>query len=325
MPAEFEDGFFVRKPAWHGLGTVLPDYVEREEAFRLSGQDWTVEQWQVLVRKDDVSPRYSVEGSFAAVRSDTKATLHIHQDSYEVLQNTEGWDLADAVVDQDRAIQYETGITLKGGKTCAVLLRDEPFRIDGDDSATVPYTLVSWSHDGSAAMTVHATNVRVVCSNTLSLALKGGTQRFSFRHTKNVRDRIEAAKRGVSQMRTNTELYRSLANYLAKEPVTAPELFTWLHQVVPEPEMKGSLQGFRMAKEKARKNRAKLNHLVLTSPTVPDGLRQTGYGLLQAGVEYIDWYGRQSRSAEGLFNRTYLQSDAAKQRVLDLTLAVVGA
>ena len=60
MPAEFENGFFVRKPAWHGLGTVLPDYVEREEAFRLSGQDWTVERWEVLARKDANSPRIEV-------------------------------------------------------------------------------------------------------------------------------------------------------------------------------------------------------------------------------------------------------------------------
>lgn len=325
MPAEFEDGFFVRKPAWHGLGTVLPDYVERDMAFQLSGQDWTVEQWEVLARKDADSPRIEVPGHFVAIRSDTHAPLHVHQDSYEVLQNTEGWDLADAVVDQDRAIQYETGITLKGGRTCAVLLRDEAFTVDGDDSKTVPYTLVSWSHDGSAAMTVHATHVRVVCSNTLSLALRGGTQRFSFRHTKNVRDRIEAAKAAVSQMRTNTQLYRDLANYLAKEEVSPTQFWEWLHAVVPEPEQKGSLQGFRSAKEKARKNRSKLNRLVLTSQTVPDSLRLTGYGLLQGGVEYLDWFGRQSRSTEGLFNRTYMQADAAKQELLDKVLAVVGA
>src|SRR6187200_621584 len=112
VPAEFENGFFVRKPAWHGLGTVLPDYVEREEAFRLSGQDWTVEKWEVLARKDANSPRIDVPGSFAAVRGDTHAVLCLHKDSYEVLQNTEGWDLAEAVADQDARVLFETGITL---------------------------------------------------------------------------------------------------------------------------------------------------------------------------------------------------------------------
>ena len=316
MPAEFENGFFVRKPAWHGLGTVLPDYVEREEAFRLSGQDWTVERWEVLARKDANSPRIEVPGSFAAVRSDTHAPLCLHQDSYEVLQNTEGWDLAEAVADQDAAVQYETGITLKGGRVCAILLRDQPFTIGGDDSPTVPYTLISWAHDGSAAMTVHATNVRVVCSNTLSLALKGGTQRFSFRHTKNVRDRIEKATAAISQMRTNTELYRNLANYLAKEPIDTAQLGSFTTALFPDAEPHTP-----QAQHKQLGKRTKVINLVRSSRTIPDDLRFTKYGLLQAGVEYLDW-SRNSRSDENRFARTYLAAEPEKARLLEL---VVGA
>jgi phage/plasmid-like protein (TIGR03299 family) len=316
VPAEFENGFFVRKPAWHGLGTVLPDYVEREEAFRLSGQDWTVERWEVLARKDANSPRIEVPGSFAAVRSDTHAPLCLHQDSYEVLQNTEGWDLAEAVADQDAAVQYETGITLKGGRVCAILLRDQPFSIGGDDSPTVPYTLISWAHDGSAAMTVHATNVRVVCSNTLSLALKGGTQRFSFRHTKNVRDRIEKATAAISQMRTNTELYRNLANYLAKEPIGMAQLGSFTTALFPDAEPHTP-----QAQHKQLGKRTKVINLVRSSRTIPDDLRFTKYGLLQAGVEYLDW-SRNSRSDENRFARTYLAAEPEKARLLEL---VVGA
>ena len=316
MPAEFENGFFVRKPAWHGLGTVLPDYVEREEAFRLSGQDWTVEKQQLLRVTTEWGTRVAVPGHFAAVRSDNAGLLGIHQDSYEVLQNTEGWDLAEAVADQDQAVQYETGITLKGGRVCAILLRDQPFTIGGDDSPTVPYTLISWAHDGSAAMTVHATNVRVVCSNTLSLALKGGTQRFSFRHTKNVRDRIEKATAAISQMRTNTELYRNLANSLAKEPIDTAQLGSFTTALFPDAEPHTP-----QAQHKQLGKRAKVINLVRSSRTIPDDLRFTKYGLLQAGVEYLDW-SRNSRSDENRFARTYLAAEPEKARLLEL---VVGA
>jgi phage/plasmid-like protein (TIGR03299 family) len=225
------------------------------------------------------------------------------------------------VADQDAAVQYETGITLKGGRVCAILLRDQPFTIGGDDSPTVPYTLISWAHDGSAAMTVHATNVRVVCSNTLSLALKGGQQRFSFRHTKNVRDRIEKATAAISQMRTNTELYKGLARFLAGEQVTPQETTAFTVGLFPDPEMKGSIDGFRKAKNRVAKQRGQVINLVNRSRTVPDELRSTKYAWLQAGVEYLDW-SRNSRSDENRFARTYLAAEPEKARLLEL---VVGA
>jgi phage/plasmid-like protein (TIGR03299 family) len=301
---------------WHGLGVVLPDYPDRDEAYSLSGQDWFVGQHELFL-----AGGRKVDGHFAAVREDIGRILAVHQDSYEVLQNSEGWDLAEAIVDQDSALRYETAITLKGGTVCSVLLRDEPFRITGDDSQTVPYLLVSWAHDGSAAMVATATNVRVVCWNTLNLALKSGQQRFSFRHTKNVRNRIEAAKASVSGMRENTRLYRKLAEHLAKSPVGAPELFKFLHTVIPDPEGESVTA---KAKENARLNRMELNHTILTGRTVPDGLRMTGYGLLQGGIEYLDWSGK-SRSAETRFSRVMLTGDTPKQKLLAAVRTAVRA
>jgi phage/plasmid-like protein (TIGR03299 family) len=302
---------------WHGLGVVLPDYLDRDEAYGLSGQDWFVGQHELFL-----AGGRKVDGHFAAVREDTGAILAVHQDSYEVLQNTEGWDLADAIVNQDEAIRYETGITLKGGAVCCVLLRDEGYTIPGDDSATVPFLLVSWAHDGSAAMVATATDVRVVCKNTLNLALGKGTRRFAFRHTKNVRDRIEFAKASVTGMRENTARYRKLATYLASKPVSPTGLYNFLQAVIPTPEGENVTE---KAKDKAREGRRDLNHLILTGNTVPDGLRQTGYGLLQGGIEYLDWFGSKSRSDETRFSRVMLTGDAPKQKLLAAVRVAVGA
>lgn len=316
MPAEFEAGFSVRKPMWHGLGEVLPDYTDRETAFAKSGQNWMVEQ-QKLLRLDQWGVRRPVEGHFAAVRSDNAGLLGIHQDTYEVLQNFEGWDLAEAIVDQDRALQYETAMALKEGKVCCVLIRDESFTVPGDDSQTIPYLLVSWAHDGTAAMVATATNVRVVCWNTLNLALKSGQQRFSFRHTKNVRDRIAAATHAVTGMRRNTELYKQLTESLAKRTVSADDVLDFTATFIPMPEdAKGASKGAIKARAKTAEQRNKFLGY-LTSESVPENLRFTKYGLLQAGVEYLDWSGN-SRTQETRFNRVLLTGDAPKQRLLEL-------
>jgi phage/plasmid-like protein (TIGR03299 family) len=315
MPAYFDDGFSVRQPMWHGLGAVLPDYPSREEAFRLSGQDWSVQQAPLYVQsRVTFGNTVEVPGHFAARRSDTGAVLAVHQDSYEVLQNSEGWDLAEAIVDQDQAIRYETAVTLKGGRVCSVLLRDESFTVPGDNSATVPYLLVSWAHDGSAAMVATATNIRVVCWNTLSFALEGGHRRFSFKHTKNVRSRIDAAKATVSGMRQNTQLYRDLASKLAATPVTVDDTIDFMRMLYPDPEFKGSLEGFRRSVAVVAKQRQQTLAFLQGGVTVPENQMRTAYGLLQAGVEYIDWSTR-SKTAETRFSRTMLGSTPQERGV----------
>ena len=310
MPAEFENGFSVREAMWHGLGETLPEYADREVAFPKSGQDWLVQK-QDLLRLDPSGVRREVPGHFAAVRSDNAGLLGIHQNSYEVLQNFEGWDLVEAIVDQDKALRYETAGVLKGGKVCWVLVKDESFTVPGDDTRTIPYLLVSWAHDGTAAMVATATNVRVVCWNTLNLALGEGTRRFSFRHTKNVRDRIAQATAATTGMRRNTELYKQLTTALAARTVSADDVLDFTAAFIPNAQPH-TVQA--QSKVDANRNRF-LGYL--TSETVPEALKFTRYGLLQAGVEYLDWAGT-ARSQETRFSRVMLTGDAPKQRLLEL-------
>lgn len=320
MPAEFENGFSVREKMWHGLGVVLPEYPERDEAFAMSGQDWTVEKAELFATGISTWPR-KVENHFAGYRSDTGAILAVHQDSYEVLQNSEGWDLAEAIADQDQAIRYETAITLKGGTVCSVLLRDESFTIPGDSSPTTPYLLVSWAHDGSAALVATATNVRVVCWNTLNLALGSGHRRMAFRHTKNVRERIEMAVASVRGMRENTLAYKRLATVLAAKPVSADGVLDFTEAFIPMPEPG---KGETKANVKASVQRNKFLGYLTGPAAVPDDLQFTGYGLLQAGVEYLDWSAK-SRSDETRFSRVMMTGDTPKQKLLALVRTAVGA
>jgi phage/plasmid-like protein (TIGR03299 family) len=315
------DGFSVREPMW-GFGTALPDYVDRDEAFRLSGQDWRVVKAPLYAQPETDSPAIRpVNGYFAALRSDTLGELGVHPYSYETLDNFEGWDLADAMVDQDAGLRYEAAVTLNGGKRCAVLLRDESFSIAGDDSPTFGLLLVSWAHDGSAAMVATATNVRLKCWNQLTVTLAKGHQRFSFRHTRRVRDRIEQAKAAVTGMRTNTQLYRELAESLTKRQVGGGGVGLFLSRMIPMPEQTGSVEGHRRAVTHVWEERSKLLNLWQESDTIPEGLRYTSYGLFQAGVEYLDW-SKRAKSPETRFARTMLGTSTEKDRLLTVVREV---
>ena len=201
MPAEFTQGFFVRVPAWHGLGIVLDEYPGREEAMRLAGHNWDVVESPLFDRSD--YGFVEVKGWKQHKRSDNGYRLHVSQDSYERIPNSVPYDFAEILLDQ--GFKYETGITLKGGALNALtLLLDEPFTVPGDDSEILPYLGLSWAHDGSASFSGNPTTIRRVCANTVAASEAEGTRNansFSIRHTKNWRDKIDEAKKAMQGVR----------------------------------------------------------------------------------------------------------------------------
>src|SRR5262245_10447612 len=163
MPALFDQGFFVREPAWHGMGVVLADYPGKEEAMRLAGHDFDVIERPVEVVGNQRNIR--AEGWKALMKSGTTTILNVARSTYEVIPNSLAYEVAELLFDQ--GFQYETGITLDEGRLCAVTLKlDEPITIPGDDSVVLPFGCLSWAHDGSGALKVRSGTIRQVCANT---------------------------------------------------------------------------------------------------------------------------------------------------------------
>lgn len=331
MPAYFEQGFMVREPAWHGLGTVLDDYPGREEAMRLAGHDFVIVEKPLFLPGPEivggpqdgaVTPGPKVEGFKALMREDNEAVMHIVNNDYCVIQNDVAWDVVDAIVGEGAL--YETGITLQGGAVCSVLAwLDEPVTIPGDDSTILPFLNVAWSHNASRALTVRPTNVRTVCSNTQSAAEAQGRRldrEFTFRHTKNVMDRIEEAKLAVQGTRDAHDEYITLAKELADLPVTDDQRTLFAANFIPMPEE--ALISDRV-KGNVEEARAKLLGL-FDGPTIPDAHRNTGYGLHLAGTEYLDHL-RGYRSEETRFGRSLLRDEPAKRKMTSLIREVAKA
>lgn len=334
MPALFEQGFFVRVPAWHGMGTVLDYYPGRVEAMRLAGHDWDVievpayagipNDYLVAAGREPNGPNGLLrkeEGVVFHLRSDNLFRLAAHNSSFERIPNALAYEVAELLFDQ--GFKYETGITVDGGRTCALtLLLDEPITIPGDTSIILPFGCLSWSHDGSASLKVRSGTIRQVCANTVSASeaegKKLGTD-FTFRHTKNVRERIEDAKEAIKGVRAGIDRYHEIALELAAQSVTEAQRDWFVSTIVGDRDgqvSKGANVSQRV-KDNVERERAKVNGLFLAPEsrrTIPESHELTAYGLFLAGGEYFDHL-RNKRSQDSYVKRTLLSHSGAKSNL----------
>lgn len=327
MPAYFEEGFFVRTPAWHGMGVVLDDYPGREQAMILAGHDFVVIEKPVAVitpHDDDWQgvDYQEAQGWKALLNEKTGVPLNLVRESYEVIQNDTAWDVVDLIVGE--GARYETGITLKDGALCVVTAwLDEPVTITGDNSPLLPYLAVRWTHDGSGALSCRSTSVRVVCANTDALSQaeskKLGTE-FTFRHTKRVHERIEDAKMAIKGMRLHHEAYVQLAEELAAIKVTKAQREFFITEFIPTPPA-------ALISDRVKKNIDKARdevRAIFSSATVPEAHEYTAWGLRLAGVEWLD-HMRGWRNSDTLVGRQILRTEPAKEKLNDLIREAVKA
>lgn len=335
-----EQSFTVRVPAWHGEGTVLSDYPGREQAMILAGHNWDV----LTLRSFTEYPREILEaagqptedgrgrlrvdqGWYTHVRSDNLFLLHKAQDSFERIQNSVAYDIAEMILDE--GFLYETAGTMDGGKqNYLTLLLPEPFYITGDNSAVLPYCGMSWCHDGTGALRVRGTSVRQVCQNTVAAseaeAKRHGTD-FTFKHTKNVHDRIEDAKKAIRGMREGFDAYREVMEDLASIEVTPEQRDIFVSTIIGDRD--GVVSKSATVSDRVKNNieaeRAKINALFL-GQTIPGAHVLSAYGLHLAGVEYFDHL-RAYRSKDSYVKRTLLTDNPAKANLTKTIRDIVAA
>lgn len=204
--------FSVRQKPWHELGVVLEDHPTIEQAIIAANLGWEVNLEDVFVNNN------VVKGYKAALRSDNKDCLGIVSDKYKVLQNTKAFEFFQPFLDTEQAY-LETAGSLKGGKRVWILakLNSEDMIIDNKTNDRVEkYLLLSNSHDGSAAIRVGYTAVRVVCNNTLTCAEESvNSQLIRITHRGDIDNSLEMVRNTMSvvdrSFKTTEELYKKLA------------------------------------------------------------------------------------------------------------------
>lgn len=187
MAALVETMFSVREKPWHGLGQIVADAPDSETALEAAGLDWNVIQKDIRTADDaDI-----IAGFKANVRDRDGSVLGIVTDRYRVVQNKEAFAFTDALLGE--GVRYETAGSLQGGRRTWMLARlPHQYIINGDEVS--PYLVFMNSHDGSGSIKVAMTPVRVVCSNTLNLALVTAKRSWSCNHTGDITGKMNEAR-----------------------------------------------------------------------------------------------------------------------------------
>ena len=186
MPANVETMFYVREKPWHGLGSEVKEAPTSADALVYAGLDWSVNQKNVYSEDG-----YPISGYKVNIRSTDNATLGIVSDRYKVVQNEDAFQFTDDLL--GAGVTYETAGALQGGRKVWMLARMPHRYIIAGDEIT-PYLVVMSSHDGSSGVKVAMTPIRVVCQNTLNLALNSAKRIWTTKHTENVMSRVHEAR-----------------------------------------------------------------------------------------------------------------------------------
>lgn len=212
---------YVGEKPWHGLGKELNAPATAKEAIEAAQLDWNVVKRPIYAEypDDDV---IRIPDKAAVVRSDNKSVLGVVGLKYKPVQNVEAFGFFDAVVAQGEAI-YHTAGSLKGGRKVFILAQ-----LPGDlklaDDLINRYILLVNSHDGSEALQMMQTRIRVVCNNTLNVALSEGKSRFYARHTPNIMSKANLARDVVGLAAAYDAIFMRKIEQLAQKAWTQHDL-----------------------------------------------------------------------------------------------------
>ena len=277
MVAAVETMAYGRGIPWHRLGKKTPNPLSTAvEMLEYAGLDWEVGKVSIQTVDGMVIP-----DRFATVRESDGAPLGIVGRPYQIVQNKEAFDWADALVD-DGGMKYETAGSLFGGRRVFLSMElPEGIQVPGDAGTTNIYLLITNSHDGSSPLISAVTPVRSVCSNTVALALRSAVRTFRIRHTGSIEGKLQQAREALGITFTYRDEFSRIAGRLALAKVTNRQVEDILRAAFPVPESQDTPERIDQS------DFAKVQELYRTTENL-DPIRGTAWGLLQAVGEYVD-------------------------------------
>ncbi len=291
------DAYFADKPAWHRLGTVV-DGARTSREVKEIALNWDVFKRPLWTEGPDMlgvdadgelqmgRDRFAVPGFYATVRSDSNQVLGIVGDRYRVVQNAEAFDFVDELAGTGE-VRYESAGALKNGRIVWLLAR-----LENADAEVVPgdvqrpYLLLTNSHDGSSPVRIQPTFVRVVCWNTLSMAVREGKRnsiaQFTIRHVGDIHSRIDEAREVIGLVRQGFGEYVATAKQLAAVDVDSDTMAAYLAAVFPA--------AFADDASTRAKNMVRqiLGNFALDERQQLVGMRRSGWAAVNAVTQYLD-------------------------------------
>lgn len=213
-----------RKVPWHGLGVSCDHAMTSEEALELAGLNWEVKSSPVYDGNGILIPGYK-----ANIRSTDNTFLGMVSNKYKIVQNREAFDFTDALIGE--GCTYETAGSLDGGKRVFLLARMPKEKILDDD--IVPYLAFTNGFNGYYSVKACCTPVRVVCNNTLNLALSTAKRTWATKHVGNIESKLEEARETLNLAKSYMHELAQTADVLANTKISEDEVRDVLSTIYP--------------------------------------------------------------------------------------------
>ena len=225
MAANVETMFYTREKPWHGLGVKVEEALSSEDALRTAGLDWQVMQEPIYTDDGGIIPGYK-----ANIRDSDRKVLGVVSDRYKIIQNQEAFAFTGALL--GNGVRYETAGSLQEGNRVWILARlPREYIISGERIS--PYLVFSNTHDGSGAVKVALTPIRVVCNNTLNLALQTAKRSWSMIHTGNIKNKIQEAEDTLFMAEEYMDSLGKEFERLRRQKVTDGQVKEYIEMLLP--------------------------------------------------------------------------------------------
>jgi len=272
MAANVETMFYTREKPWHGLGTRVEEAPTSKEALELAGLNWKVLQKPIYT-----SSGIPIKGYKANVRETDQNILGIVTDRYKVVQNDEAFKFTDDLL--GAGVRYETAGSLQDGKRIWLLAKLPHEYIIGGEQIS-PYLVFTNTHDGSGAIKVAVTPVRIVCSNTLNLALSTAKRSWSTIHTGDINGKMDDARETLQLAGKYMNCLGKEFNKLQQKKISERKVLEIIEELLPEPENASFQQ-----KRNVTRLREDMKHRYFDAPDLKD-LGNTAYRLVNAVSDF---------------------------------------
>lgn len=312
---------YVGAEPWHGLGNLLPAKQPIEAWQKAAGMDWTIQETPVRFMADSIGTLgtiHSFEEQKVLYRSDTKEALSVVSQRYQVVQPREVLEFYRDLTDLS-GYQLETAGVLKGGKKFWALAKTgQSTALKGNDQVN-GYLLLATSCDGTLATTATPTTIRVVCNNTLTIAVNGASQAIKVPHSTRFDPQAVKQQLGIAVSQWDGFMYRMRT--LAERKVKTHEAMNYFLRVMCDVQP-GNLESAGLANERALKRVQSLYDGQGKGAEL-EAAKGTAWGLLNAVTEFVD-HERRARNTENRMDSAWFgQGAVLKQRALESALQLV--
>jgi phage/plasmid-like protein (TIGR03299 family) len=309
---------YVGQTPWHGLGNQLSPKQPLETWQKEAGMDWQIQESPVRFMADTIGNLgiiHTFPEQKVLYRSDNKEALSVVSQRYQVVQPREVLEFY-RDLSEVSGYELETAGVLKGGRKFWALARTGQSAVLKGNDEVSGYLLLATSCDGTLATTATPTTVRVVCNNTLTIALDGATRSIKVPH--NTRFDPQAVKKqlGIAVSQWDEFMYRM--RNLAERKVQWHEAMGFFMNVMCDVQPNSAMPQV-LPNERALRKVQSLYEGQGKGATLASA-NGTAWGLLNAVTEYVD-HERRARSTEYRMDSAWFgQGAVIKQRALDAAL-----